>query len=88
MGNTIGNSIGNTTGNTIGNAIGNTIGNSIGNTTGNSIKKSDFHDTPFEDVLIFLKMFMKKGYCHIDGKVCTINFCGGSERVCGTFADW
>ena len=23
---------------------------------------------------------MKKGYCHIDGKVCTINFCGGSER--------
>ena len=33
-------------------------------------------------------MFTKKGYCHIDGKVCTINFCGGSERVCGTFADW
>ena len=27
---------------------------------------------------------MKKGCCHIDGKVCTINFCGGSERVCGT----
>ncbi len=51
-------------------------------------KKSDFPDTPFEDILIFLKMFMKKGYCHIDGKVCTINFCGGSERVCGTFADW
>ena len=28
-------------------------------------------------------MFMEKGYCHIDGKACTINFCGGSERVCG-----
>ena len=35
---------------------------------------NDFPDTPFEDILICLKMFMKKGYCHIDGKVCTINF--------------
>ena len=28
---------------------------------------------------------MKKGYCHIDGKVYTNNFYGASEIVCGTF---
>ena len=30
---------------------------------------------------------MKKGYCHIDGKVHTINFRPGSEIVCPTFWD-
>ena len=29
--------------------------------------------------------FWKKGYCHIDGKVYTFNFCPGSEIVCPTF---
>ena len=41
--------------------IGNTIGNTIGNSIGNSIKKNpDFPDTPFKDISIILKLFLKK----------------------------
>ena len=32
--------------------------------------------------------FWKKGYCHIDGKVYTINFCPGSEIVRPTLSIW
>ena len=40
----------------------NKLPQTIGNTLGNSIKnKSDFPDTPFEDISIVLKMFMKTG---------------------------
>ncbi len=52
------------------------------------LQKKPIFPIPLSKIFWFFKMFMKKGYCHIDGKVCTINFCGGSERVCGTFADW
>ena len=33
-------------------------------------------------------VFMKKGYCHIDGKVYTSNFCPGPEIVCPRFSEF
>ena len=51
-------------------------------------KESDLLDLPvLTNTGIFIS-FWKKGYCHIDGKVYTINFCPGSEIVCPTFSDF
>ena len=36
----------------------------------------------------YFYVIYEKGYCHIDGKVYTINFCPGSEMVCPTFSDF
>ena len=52
----------NTISNTISNPVGNTISNTIGNSIGNSIKKNpDFPDTPFTNISIILKLFLKQG---------------------------